>query len=137
MTDLSWEEAMTRLTTAQRDFVNGDGTGIKRLFSHGEDVTVLGGFGGFEHGWKEVGPRLDWAASHFAAGSYSQEILSATVGSDVACLVSLERWSYTTPQQRAETLLELRVTQVFRREEEHWRLVHRHADPLLQKQEPS
>ena len=91
--------------------------GIKRLFSHGEDVTVLGGFGGFEHGWKEVGPRLDWAASHFAGGSYSQETLSATVGSDVACLVSLERWSYATPQQRQETLLELRVTQAFRREE--------------------
>jgi ketosteroid isomerase-like protein len=137
MTDLSWEEAMTRLTAAQRDFVNGDGAGIKRLFSHGEDVTVLGGFGGFEHGWKEVGPRLDWAASHFAGGSYSQETLSATVGSDVACLVSQERWSYATPQQHQETLLELRVTQVFRREEGHWRLVHRHADPLLQKQEPS
>jgi len=29
------------------------------------------------------------------------------------------------------------VTQVFRREEGAWRLVHRHADPLLQKQEPS
>ena len=137
MTDLSWEEAMTRLTAAQRDFVNGDATGIKRLFSHGEDVTVLGGFGGFEHGWKEVGPRLDWAASHFAGGSYSQETLSATVGSDVACLVSLERWSYATPQQRQETLLELRVTQAFRREEGDWRLVHRHADPLLHKQEPS
>ena len=80
-------------------------------------MTVLGGFGGFEHGWKEVGPRLDWAASHFAGGSYGQETLSATVGSDVACLVSLERWSYATPQQRQETLLELRVTQAFRREE--------------------
>jgi ketosteroid isomerase-like protein len=137
MTDLSWEEAMIQLTAAQRDFVKGDAAGIKRLFSHREDVTVLGGFGGFEHGWKEVGPRLDWAASHFAGGSYGQETLSATVGSDVACLVSLERWSYATPQEPAETLLELRVTQVFRREEGQWRLVHRHADPLLQKQAPS
>ena len=137
MTDLSWEEAMTWLTAAQRDFVDGDATGVKRLFSHGEDVTVLGGFGGFERGWKEVGPRLEWAASHFAGGSYSQETLSATVGSDVACLVALERWSYATPQQRQETLLELRVAQAFRREEGIWRLVHRHADPLLQKQEPS
>ena len=137
MTDLSWEQALTELTAAQRDFVKGDAAGIKRLFSHGEDVTVLGGFGGFEHGWKEVGPRLDWAASHFAGGSYGQETLSATVGSDVACLVSLERWSYATPQAPAETLLELRVTQVFRREEGQWRLVHRHADPLLQKQAPS
>jgi ketosteroid isomerase-like protein len=137
MTDQSWEETMTQLSAAQRDFVKGEGAGIKRLFSHREDVTVLGGFGGFEHGWSEVGPRLDWAASHFAGGSYGQETLSTTVGSDVACLVSLERWSYTTPHDAAETLLELRVTQVFRREEGHWRLVHRHADPLLQKQAQS
>ena len=137
MADMSWEDAMARLTAAQRDFVTGDAAGIKRLFSHQADVTVLGGFGDFEHGWQEVGPRLDWAASHFAGGSYGQETLSATVGSDVACLVSIERWSYATPQQRQETRLELRVTQVFRREEGAWRLVHRHADPLLQKQEPS
>jgi ketosteroid isomerase-like protein len=137
MTDLSWEESMTELTAAQRDFVKGDAAGIKRLISHGEDVTVLGGFGGFEHGWAEVGPRLDWAASHFAGGSYGQETVSATVGSDVACLVSRERWSYATSGESAEALLELRVTQVFRREQGHWRLVHRHADPLLQKQEPS
>jgi ketosteroid isomerase-like protein len=137
MTELSWEEAMAQLTAAQQDFVKGDATGIKRLFSHREDVTVLGGFGGFEHGSKEVGPRPDWAASHFAGGSYGQETLSATVGSHVACLVSRERWSYATPEKSAETLLELRVTQVFRREEGHWRLAHRHADPLLNKQEPS
>jgi len=135
--DMSWEAAMAQLTAAQRDFVAGDAAGIKRLFSHRADVTVLGGFGGFEHGWAEVGPRLDWAASHFAGGSYEAETLSATVGSDVACLVSIERWSYATPQKRQETQLALRVTQVFRREEGAWRLVHRHADPLLQKQEPS
>jgi ketosteroid isomerase-like protein len=27
----------------------------------------------------------------------------------------------------------LRVTQVYRREEREWRLVHRHADPLLKR----
>jgi ketosteroid isomerase-like protein len=59
------------------------------------------------------------------------------VGTDVACLVSLERWSYTDPRNRVDTLLELRVTQVFRREEGEWRLVHRHADPLMQKRADS
>ena len=108
MTDKSWEDAMARLAAAQRDFVNGDATGIKALYSHREDVTVTGGFGGFERGWSEVGPRLDWAASQFAGGSYRQEDLSAIVGPEVACLVSLERWSYTNDRDRAENLLELR-----------------------------
>ena len=136
MTDKSWEDAMARLAAAQRDFVNGDATGIKALYSHREDVTVMGGFGGFERGWSEVGPRLDWAASQFAGGSYRQEDLSAIVGPEVACLVSLERWTYTNARDRAETKLDLRVTQAFRREEGEWRLVHRHADSLMHKHAP-
>ena len=136
MTDKSWEDAMARLAAAQRDFVNGDAAGIKALYSHREDVTVMGGFGGFERGWSEVGPRLDWAASQFAGGSYRQEDLSAIVGPEVACLVSLERWSYTNARDRADNLLELRVTQAFRREEGEWRLLHRHADSLMHKHAP-
>ena len=136
MADASWEAAMSQLSAAQRDFAGGDASGTKRLYSHREDVTVFGGFGGFERGWAEVGPRLEWAASQFSRGSYSQEQLSATVGTDVACLVSLERWSYANPHNFADTLVELRVTQLFRREDGEWRLVHRHADPLLQKRPP-
>jgi ketosteroid isomerase-like protein len=137
MAETSWEAAMTRLAAAQRDFANGDAAGLKGLYSHREDVTVYGGFGGCERGWSEVAPRLDWAASHFSGGTYNQQDLSATVGTDVACLVSLERWYYTDPRNRVDTLLELRVTQVFRREEGEWRLVHRHADPLMQKRADS
>ena len=137
MADAAWDEAMARLRAVQRDFANGDADGLKRLYSHREDVTVLGGFGGFERGWAEVGPRLEWAASHFAGGSYSQEDLSAAVGTEIACLVSIERWSYKNPKNNADTVLELRVTQVFRREDGEWRLVHRHADPLIEKHVPS
>lgn len=73
----SWDDAMIPLATAQQ-----------ALFSHEDDVTVMGGFGGLERGWPEVGPRLAWAASHFYGGAYSQRIVGATVGRDVAFLVS-------------------------------------------------
>src|SRR5438552_15913102 len=127
MTDASWNAVMAQLQAVQRDFANGDATGIKELYSHREDVTVLGGFGGFARGWSEVGPRLEWAASHFAGGTYSQQDLSAAVGTNLACLVSLERRSYTDAHDHSDRLLELRVTQLFRREDGEWRLVHRHA----------
>lgn len=137
MTDPSWGEALAQLAAVQRDFINGDAAGLKRLYSHRDDVTVFGGFGGFERGWAEVGPRLEWAASQFSGGAYSQEDLSATVGTEIACLVSLERWSLTNAHSRTDALLELRVTQTFRREDGKWRLVHRHADPLVEKRPPS
>src|SRR5262245_31031921 len=76
MSDGRWEAAMAQLAAAQRYFMNGDATGLQQLYSHRDDVTVMGGFGGFERGWTEVGPRLAWAASHFHGGDYSQQDIS-------------------------------------------------------------
>ncbi len=132
----SWNTAMLELEAAQKAFMNGDASGLQALYSHRDDVTVMGGFGGVERGWAEVGPRLAWAASHFHGGTYSQQVIGTTVGQDVACLVSLERWSGTAQGGQSLPALDLRVTQMFRLEGERWRLVHRHADELVQKREP-
>ncbi len=136
MADAAWEAAMAQLAAAQRDFVNGDAAGLQRLYSHRDDVTVMGGFGGCERGWAEVGSRLAWAASHFHGGDYRQQDVSVTVGADHACLVCFERWDRTAADGRPEPVMELRVTQTFRLEDGRWRLVHRHADELVQKREP-
>ena len=128
---------MVRLAAAQRDFIKGDAARLQRLYSHREDVTLMGGFGGYERGWAEVGPRLAWAASHFHGGNYSQQDISVTVGTDIGCLVCVERWAGNAADGgQPERVIELRVTQTFRREDGEWRLVHRHADQLVQKHEP-
>jgi ketosteroid isomerase-like protein len=137
MSDSLWDAAMTELAAAQRDFMNGDATSLQALYSHCDDVTVVGGFGGVELGWAEVGPRLAWAASHFRGGEYSQQNISMTVGQDVAFLVCLERWARDPYDGQPLPMMELRVTQTFRLEGERWRLVHRHADELVQKHESS
>ena len=56
MSESLWDAAMAQLAAAQRDFMNGDATGLRQLYSHRDDVTVMGGFGGFERGWTEVRP---------------------------------------------------------------------------------
>lgn len=121
----------------ERDFMNGDATGLQPHYSHRDDVTVMGGFGGFERGWAEVSPRLVWADSHFRGGEYSQQNISVTVSRDVACLVYLERWARNSHDGQPVPIKELRVAQTVRLEGERWRLVHRHADELVQKHEPS
>src|SRR5215467_7489338 len=136
MSNSSWEAAIAQLLTAQRDFMNGDAASLQRLYSHHDDVTVMGGFGGFERGWAAVGPRLAWAASHFHGGDYSQQNISMTVGRDVGCLVCLARWGRNAPDGCALPVMELRVTQTFRLAGDRWRLVHRHADELVEKHEP-
>ena len=129
-----WEEAQTQ-------FLNGDDTAWKRMCSQTEDATIFGAFGGHEKGWAEVGPRFDWAASQFKPGGSKKhvEYLSVVVRQDLALTVSIERdeprysaeASDAPPQARG-----LRVTQVFRRDREGWKLVHRHADPLIEKKAP-
>jgi ketosteroid isomerase-like protein len=137
MPDSSWDAAMTELVAAQCDFMNGDATALQALYSHRDDVTVMGAFGGVERGWAEVGPRLAWAASHFHGGEYSQQDISVTVGQDVACLVCLERWARNGPDGQPLPVMGVRVTEMVRLEGDRWRLVHRHGDELVQKREPS
>ena len=136
MSDKSWDEATTLAKEANLQMLRGNAEPLKRLYSHLDDVTVLGGFGGFKRGWKEVGPRLDWAASHFSDGRFQQEEVSTIVGSDLAMTVTIERYTVRIGGAATETSEELRVTQVFRREADGWRLVHRNGDPLVKKQAP-
>jgi hypothetical protein len=129
----TWQEAMLQIDVANRNLLQGDAADLKNLYSHREDVTVFGGFGGAERGWKEVGPRLDWAAAHFSGGAYESEILTAEAGSDLAYIVSIETNRLRSATEAEETILRLRVTQIFRREGAEWRLTHRHADPQVDK----
>jgi ketosteroid isomerase-like protein len=97
-------------------------------------------FGGYEKGWNEVGPRYDWASSQFKAGGarIKVEYLNTGVSGDLAFTVAIERQqevrlgNQENPAPRA-----LRVTQVFRKESGAWKLLHRHADPLVEKKAPS
>ena len=57
-------------------------------------------------------------------------------GTDLAYTVSIEINRVRENGKSEETQLDLRVTQIFRREGDEWRLVHRHADPLVIKNAP-
>ena len=118
------------LTAAQAAFVNGNPEPFKALWSHGDDVTILGAFGGYEQGWDLVGPRLDWASSQFRDGVCSTTPLSAHITEHLACIVDIERTEARLGGSQERLIQELRATQVFRREGDDFRIIHRHADPL-------
>jgi ketosteroid isomerase-like protein len=136
MADRRFSDAVAESDRANLELLKGNPQPIKQLYGHGDEITVLGGFGGFERGWAEVGPRLEWAASQFAGGSYERQTVSMVEGADLAYTVSIERNRVRENGKSGETQLDLRVTQIYRRENGHWRLVHRHADPLVTKRAP-
>lgn len=127
-----WEEAQSR-------FLNGDATLWKHNSSQREDATIFGAFGGYEKGWREVGPRSDWAASQYRQSGAKKrvEYLNVTVGRDLAYTVSIERDEVQVGDQSRPEPRALRVTQVFRKEGGAWKLLHRHADPLMEKKAPA
>ena len=126
---VKWEDCITH-------FINGDPSLWKQNSSQTDDATIFGAFGGYgEKGWKDVGTRYDWASSQYkpSGAKTKVEYLSIIVGSDLAYTVSIERSDALLGDMKKTAPRVLRATQIFRKENDEWKLLHRHADPLIEK----
>lgn len=135
----SFAQFLKRWEAAQARFINGDPTLWKQMASHRADVTILGGFGGEgEKGWAAVGARYDWASAQYRPGAATLKVdyHAVAVSGDLAYTVGVERQANVRlGAQDAGVNRSLRVTQIFRREDGEWKLVHRHGDQMVDKQE--
>ena len=135
--DPAFLAALSAADAAQRELQNGDAAAYKAIWSHSDDVTLIGGFGGgIEKGWANVSRRIDWVASQFSKGTNTIERLVARSDGKLGYVVQRESLRFQVPGQPAESTRDYRVTMVFVREAEGWRLAHRHADSQLVKQPP-
>jgi hypothetical protein len=125
----SFLEFLDKADVAQMQLQQGKPADYKELWSHSEEVTLSGGFGGkIEKGWTNVSKRLDWAGSQFTNGTNKIERVVTAESGDLGYLVQYEHIRYNPPGQTTEALKDYRVTMIFRRERGAWRIVHRHAD---------
>jgi pimeloyl-ACP methyl ester carboxylesterase/ketosteroid isomerase-like protein len=132
--DSGFDAALAAVEAAQVQLVNGQPGPFKALWSHGEDVTLSGGVGGaIAKGWMQVSERLDWVATQYTGGVRTHQEVARYVGQDVAYVVLRETINFNNPADGRAMVQELRVTQVFRRQDGRWRIVHRHADSQVQK----
>lgn len=94
------------------------------LWSSGDDVSTMNARGGVERGSAAVCERWTWwAAQGIPMEAEPVETLSCLASADLACTTGLE-------YHRDRTL---RITHLYRREAGEWRMVHRHADPLVER----
>jgi ketosteroid isomerase-like protein len=127
--DPEFHAYLADLDSAQDDFAHGRPEKFKALWSHTDDVTLAGGLGGvIEVGWDKVAARLDWASKSYQEGDRSNELFSSFVDDDFAYVVRKEIIEARIGGEAARSRQELRVTMVFRRGADGWRMVHRHAD---------
>ena len=125
------EQALERYHMAAGEFAKGNSGPVKDLWSRRDDVTLANPFGPAVHGWEQVSAALEQASSRFRDGEVTGvESLAKYVTSDLVTIHETERWKAKVGGREEVTPFDLRVTSTFRREDDAWKLVHRHADPI-------
>jgi ketosteroid isomerase-like protein len=97
---------------------------------HGDDYTLMPPYGGEPRCGFDAEEALEATPKMFRAGEADLELVQSHASGDMAVLVAIER-QHGEVGGMPDQDWSLRVTLVFRREGPDWRLVHRHADPLV------
>jgi ketosteroid isomerase-like protein len=133
--DPELREFLRGFEEATRRFMNGDATLWKQYVSRRDDVIIMGAWGDHEQGWPAVSARYDWACARFQESGATLEVeyLAVVRSGELASTTSIERAVVLLTGQDEPAAMALRVTHVFRQEEGAWKLILRHADPLVSK----
>jgi len=129
--DSDLENVIDQYHRAVEAVVRGDSSPQELLWSRHEDVSLANPLGPTVRGWPEVSKALRAAVSQLSDGQMlGVERISAYSDRDLAYTHEIERSRVRLGNAPEPVPSSLRVTTIFRREEDGWRLVHRHADPI-------
>jgi len=100
---------IAKVDAAQLELQNGRPEAFKALWSHSDDITISGGFGGtVEKGWESVNRRLDWVGAHFSHGTNKIERIVARANGDLGYVVQIEHLRFHVPGQEKESTRDYR-----------------------------
>jgi ketosteroid isomerase-like protein len=111
--------------------VRGDSGLQKKMFSEREDVSLANPLGPPVRGRSAVEQAMDRAVSQLREGEPTTfERISDYTGTELAYIVEIERAQAKVGGADELSRISLRVTTIFRLEDGHWKVIHRHADPI-------
>jgi ketosteroid isomerase-like protein len=122
------QELVSKSEEANDALLRGDVDRYRALITIAQDFTLMSPFGGTPARGADQ-KRMDAMRSFFKNGSLKQELVQAYATEDMIVLATIERARVEVGGLPAQDWA-LRVTLVYRREGNEWRLAHRHADPL-------
>lgn len=121
------------LSEAASAYIAGEMRRYFDLMRHADDFTLMSPFGGEttrESAASITDERLAELEQFFHGGECTLDVIETYASSELAVFVVVERQHGDVGHLPSQDW-SLRVTLVFRHERGVWRLVHRHADPLV------
>lgn len=135
-----FERFLHRYEAANTAFVNGDPSLWLPITAEQDPVSIFGGFGGLgDAGIASVHQRYLLAATAFrpSGAKVDFQYLVKDVQGRLAYTVAIERSNVLYAGQSERRPQILRVTMLFRRGHGAWKIVHRHADTMIELQLPT
>ena len=127
-----FEHAIEASHRALDMIARGDPTGFFELYTERDDATIANPFGPPLRGRSGVEEAGNRAAANYHDGRVlGFENVATCVTDELAYTLEIERFEARVGDSDAPTEVALRVTSIFRREDGDWKLVHRHADPIV------
>jgi ketosteroid isomerase-like protein len=122
---------VTRAAAKNAAFMSGEMQRWSELVDVAPDFTLMQPFGGLpSRGFDNSPARLAEMARYFRKGKTDLEVVQTYASEHLVVLVMIEWQTAEVGELHAQDW-SLRVTEVYRKAESGWHLVHRHADPLV------
>jgi ketosteroid isomerase-like protein len=134
MSDSSFDSFMQRRRRVAAAFVNGDPGPLREISTSEDPATIFGPGGGVEQGAARVLATNDAASRQFHGGTTDIEVLHSRACGDLAYWTGWQTAAVHLDGRQQPVPMKLRVTEIFRRDGESWKLIHRHADMLAEAQ---
>ena len=120
------QQASEQFYAALNRTINGYSGPIMEVWSHGSEVTAMHPLGGRETGWEEVRASWEQVAQGFSDGQVSiEDLVVVPLSDDVAYTLGTEQGQATLGEETVG--IDWRVTNIYRREEGEWKMVHHHT----------
>lgn len=131
-----FEQFMKQREAAASAYVSGDSAPVGQLVTQVSPASFFGPMGGHVEGAQKVWSTHEHGAEQFhPCGENKLEILHMGASDGIAYWVGLQHAVVHMGKDAKATPMSLRVTEVFRREDDEWKLIHRHADMLASEPE--